>query len=55
MRTSDHRLTGWARMIERLYRLTHHGQIRTLVLSKDQIRARKMTISEAKDCAECDL
>jgi hypothetical protein len=40
VRTSDHRLTGWARVVEKLYRLTHGGQIRTLVLSEDQIRAR---------------
>ena len=40
MRTSDTRLTGWRRLIERLYRLTHHGQIRTLVLSADQVYAR---------------
>lgn len=35
------RLWPWhARLIERLYQLTHHGQIRTLVLSEDQQRAR---------------
>lgn len=37
---ADTRLTGWAWFIERMYRLTHGGQIRTLVLSRDQIRVR---------------
>jgi hypothetical protein len=37
-RTSDVPLTGWAKLAERLYRLTH-GQIRTLVLTQDQVAA----------------
>lgn len=39
-RSSDRPLTGWRRLIERLYRLTHDGRIRTLVLSDDEIYAR---------------
>jgi hypothetical protein len=46
VRTSDHRLTGWALLIERLYRWTHHGQIRTLVLSRDQQYAREQDARE---------
>lgn len=33
-RISSEPLTGWALLIERLYRLTHHGQIRTLVIRR---------------------
>lgn len=39
-RTSDKPLTGWRRLAERLYRLTHHGRIRTLVLDSDGVYAR---------------
>jgi hypothetical protein len=39
-RTSDKPLTGRRRLAERLYRLAHHGRIRTLVLSRDQVYAR---------------
>jgi hypothetical protein len=42
-RTTDVKFRDWpwhARLIERLYRITHGGQIRTLVLSDDQARAR---------------
>jgi hypothetical protein len=44
-RTSDKRLTGWPLLVERLYRLTHGGQIRTLVLSRDQIIAQGRGLS----------
>jgi hypothetical protein len=37
-RISDHRLTGWARFVERLYRLTHGGRIRTLVITDERVR-----------------
>jgi hypothetical protein len=40
VRTSDKPLAGWRRLAERLYRLTHHGRIRTLVLSPDEQYAR---------------
>ena len=40
VRTSDKSLAGWRRLLERLYRLAHHGRIRTLVLDRDGIHAR---------------
>lgn len=50
MKVSDHKLTGWSLFIERLYRLTHNSQIRTLVLSEDQISAQKMVIMKYARC-----
>jgi hypothetical protein len=43
MRKTDVQYRDWSllsRIVENLYRLTHHGKIRTLVLSDDQIYAR---------------
>jgi hypothetical protein len=35
-RVSNRRLTGFAVFIERLYRITHSGQIRTLVITDEK-------------------
>jgi len=54
MRTTDVKYRDWplwARVVEKLYRWTHSGQIRTLVLTDDQVAARRFGKRDHPSCS----